>query len=347
VLKRPTVHDVAAQAGVSIKTVSRVVNAEANVSPELRDRVLAAVKDLQYVQNSVARSLKVGLGDTVGVVIDSIADPFFAALTSAAEATALEAGLNVVFGSTGHDAGRERRQVERMAMQQVRGLILAPVQGDHSYLTHYRHSLPVVLVDRALETDNFDTVLVDDYNATREAVKHLLRHGHRHIAFIGADPRFVTVTERLRGYHDAMDRAGVPRDRGLVAPGISEDGAGAATLLLLRERPDVTALFAANTTACLGAVHILHSARRTDVAMVGFGDFPLAGMLEPGITCVDQDPRRIGEVATEQLLARLGLGPVEPSRQPTTEPATVQPGERVVLPTRLVQRGSGEIVAAR
>jgi LacI family transcriptional regulator len=333
---------------VSIKTVSRVVNAEANVSAELRDRVLAAVKDLHYLQNSVARSLKVGLGDTVGVVIDSIADPFFAALTSAAEATALEAGLNVVFGSTGHDAGRERRQVERMAMQQVRGVILATVQGDHSYLTRYRHSLPVVLVDRALETDSFDTVLVDDYNATREAVKHLLRHGHRRIGFVGADPRFVTMTEWLRGYHDAMDRAGVPRDQGLVAPGITEDGAGAATLLLLRERPDVTALFAANTTACLGAaVHSLHCARRTDVAMVGFGDFPLAGMLESGITCVDQDLRLIGEVATDHLLARLGLGPVKPSRQSPTEPASVRPRERVVLPTRLVQRGSGEIVAAR
>ena len=346
-LKRPTVHDVAAEAGVSIKTVSRVVNAEANVSADLRDRVLAAVDHLHYVPNSVARSLKVGLGDTIGVVIDSIADPFFAALTSAAEATALEAGLNVVFGSTGHDTGRERRQVERMAMQQVRGVILAPVQGDHSYLTRYRPGLPVVLVDRALETDGFDTVLVDDYNATREAVKHLLRHGHRRIAFVGADPRFVTMTERLRGYHDALDRAGIPRDQELVTPGITEDGAGAATLLLLRERPDVTALFSANTTASLGAVHALHTARRTDVAMVGFGDFPLAGTLEPGITCVDQDPRLIGEVATDHLLARLGLGRMKPSRQPTTQSATARPGERVVLPTRLVQRGSGEIVASR
>jgi len=338
--RRPTVHDVAAEAGVSIKTVSRVVNDEANVSTELRDRVRAAVDDLHYVPNSVARSLKVGLGDTVGVVIDSIADPFFAALTSAAEATALEAGLNVVFGSTGRDPGRERRQVERMAMQQVRGVILAPVQGDHSYLARYHNRLPVVLVDRELEADSFDTVLVDDYGATRGAVQHLLRHGHRRIAFVGADPSLVTTTERLRGYHDALDRAGVRRDSGLVTTGMTEAGAGEATLMLLRGRPDVTAFFTANTVASLGAVHTLHTVRRTDVAMVGFGDFPLAGTLEPGITCVDQDPALIGEVATSHLLARLGL-------RPGSAAASARPGERVVVPTRLLQRGSGEVVAPR
>ena len=337
--KRPTVHDVAAEAGVSIKTVSRVVNAEANVSAEVRSRVLAAVDTLHYVPNSVARSLKVGLGDTVGIVIDSIADPFFAALTSAAEAMALEAGLNVVFGSTGYDAGRERHQVERMAMQQVRGVILAPVQGDHSYLTRYRHSVPVVLVDRALELDDYDTVLVDDYGATRLAVEHLLRHGHRRIAFVGAEPRFVTMTERLRGYRDGLADAGLPLDPALVPHHVADEaGAGAATSLLLRERPDVTALVAANTRAGLGVVHALHTARRTDMAMVGFGDFPLAGTLEPGITCVDQDPRMIGEVAIGHLLARLGS---------EDQSAVTRPGERVVLPTRLVQRGSGEIAAPR
>jgi LacI family transcriptional regulator len=101
----------------------------------------------------------------------------------------------------------------------------------------------------------------------------------------------------------------------------------------------VTALFCANTRAGMGAVHALHSARRTDVAMVSFGDFPLAGTLEPGITCVDQDPRLIGKVATDHLLSRLGLG--------TQVATTTRAGERVLVPTRLVLRGSGEIEARR
>jgi LacI family transcriptional regulator len=177
VLKPPTVHDVAAEAGVSLKTASRVV----------------------------------------GDVINPIADPCCAAVTSA-EATAPEAGLNVVFGSTGDDAGRESRQVERMAVRQARGRILAPVQGEHTYLTRYRHSLPVVVIDRAPETDGFDTVLVDDYNATGQAVQHPLRHGHRRIALVGADPPLRHHDRALRWYHDALDRAGVPRDRDLVTP---------------------------------------------------------------------------------------------------------------------------------
>lgn len=339
-MKRPTVHDVAAEAGVSIKTVSRVVNGEGNVSEGVRERVLAAVEKLHYVPNSLARSLKVGLGDTIGVVVDSIADPFFASLTSATESAALEAGLTVVFGSTGYDSERERRQVERMMMQQVRGVVLAPVRGDHSYLDRYRQSVPVVLVDRSLEGDAFDTVVVDDYGATREAVEHLLSHGHRKIAFIGGDGRFDTTTERLRGYRDCLAAAGVDEDPELVSEDKAETPeAEAETLRLLDERPDVTAIFSANTRASLGVVHALHSARRTDVAMVSFGDFILAGTLEPGITCVDQDPELIGTVATRRLLARLGLDGEE------VAPGTA--AERVVVPTRLVQRGSGEIEATR
>jgi LacI family transcriptional regulator len=340
-MSRPTVHDVAEEAHVSIKTVSRVVNGEVNVSDAVRHRVLAAVEKLHYVPNGMARSLKVGLGDAVGVVIDSIADPFFAALTSAVEARALEAGLTVVFGSTGYDASRERRQVERMVMQQVRGVVLAPVQGDHSYLAGYRRSVPVVLIDREVEHGDYDTVLVDDHGATCQAVQHLIDHGHRRIAFIGKDSRFPTMTERHRGYSDCLAQAGIPEDPALAPSEAADEAGGAAAVLrLLRERPDVTALFCANTWAGLGAVHALHTGQRTDVAMVSFGDFPLAGTLEPGVTCVDQDPRLIGEVAIERLLSRLGLG-----AQPPAATGTVP--QRTILPARLVVRGSGEIEAPR
>jgi LacI family transcriptional regulator len=339
-VRRPTVHDVAAEAGVSIKTVSRVVNGEGNVSVEVRARVLEAVDKLHYVPNTLARSLKVGLGDTIGVIVDSIADPFFASLTSAAESAALEAGLSVVFGSTGYDSERERRQVERMLMQQVRGVVLAPVRGDHSYLDRYRESVPVVLVDRSLAEGSFDTVVVDDYGATRDAVEHLLRHGHRKIAFIGGDSRLDTTTERLRGYRDCMADAGVGVDPELVSEQRAETAeAEAETLRLLDERPDLTAIFSANTRASLGVVHALHSVGRTDVAMVSFGDFILAGTLEPGITCVDHDPGMIGMVATQRLLARLGL-----DEEGTSKDAAA---ERILVPTRLIERGSGEIEVPR
>ncbi|MDO9380498.1 MAG: LacI family DNA-binding transcriptional regulator [Nocardioidaceae bacterium] len=337
--RRPTLHDVAAEAGVSIKTVSRVVNGSEQVSPDLRLHVQDVVDRLNYVPNTLARSLKAGTGDTIGVVIDTIADPFFAALTSAVESTALESGLNVVFGSTGYVPERERSQIERMAMQQVRGLVLAPVLGNHEYLARFRGSFPIVLVDRSFEIDGYDTVVVDDRGATRDAIGHLLARGHRRIAFVGRDERFPTTSDRLDGYHDALHAAGIPVDPLLAPRGqAEEDAAERAVHDLLGTDDGPTAIFSANPRASLGVVHALHELRRTDVALVSFGDFPLARTLEPAVTCVDQDPHRIGAVATTQLLRRLGF---DEGRD------RIGPAERVVVPAALIARGSGEIEVPR
>ena len=299
-----------------------------------------AVKSLNYVPNSLARSLKVGLGDSVGVVIDGIADPFFSALTSAVETVAHQAGLNVVLGSTGLDPERERAQVERLMMQQVRGLVIAPAPGDHGYLSQLHASVPVVCVDRALEVDGFDTVLVDDYAATRDGVAHLIAHGHRSIAFVGGDARLVTITERLHGYRDSLTAAGIEVEERLISRDDAETKqAELAVLAMLRDNPDVTAVFSANARASLGVVHGLHLTGRTDIAMVSFGDFLLAETLNPGVTAIDHDPAVIGEVAAGILLSRLGLAD-------GAEDVAPQPG-RVSVPTRLIERGSGEIEAPR
>ena len=302
--RRPTLHDVAAHAGVSIKTVSRVVNGSPSVSESVRSRVSDSIAELRYVPNSFARSLKSGGGDTIGVVMDSIADPFFAALMSAVESRALEAGLSVIFGSTGSDPDRERQQVERMAMQRVRALILAPVTGDHAYLE--RLTFPIVMVDRQVELGGFDIVAVDDRGLTRRAVDHLVEHGHRRIAFVGNDTRFPTTSHRLLGYRDALAAAGVEPDAAWYAEGHGDQDEAidhVQRLLALPEPP--TALFAANPRAGMGAVHALHTAARTDVAMISFGDFPMAGTLSPAITCVNQDPHGIGVAATERVLVHL------------------------------------------
>ena len=226
-MKKPTVHHVAAEAGVSIKTVSRVVNGAANVSPEVRERVERAIEQLHYVPNTLARSLKAGRGDTIGVVIDTIADPFFAALTSAVEEAALAEGLGTVFGSTGFDADRERAQVERMAMQRVRALILAPAQGTHDYLRRFDASFPMVMVDRTVALPGYDTVRVDDAGLAHRAVAHLCAHGHRRVAFVGSDERFATTRDRLAGYRRALAEVGVEPRPEWVRPGPTRDVDGA------------------------------------------------------------------------------------------------------------------------
>lgn len=332
--RAPTLHDVAAAAGVSIKTVSRVVNGATTVDPELRRRVETVVEQLQYVPNPLARSLKAGTGDTIGVVVDTIADPFFASLTSAVEDAALASGLGVVFGSTGFDAGRERAHVARMAMQRVRALILAPSGGGHEYLERYRGSLPVVLIDRPVEEATYDVVRVDDVGLAQEAVAHLAAHGHRRIAFVGSDERFLTTRDRLTGYARALAEVGNAVDPDLVRPGPTRDIDGAqatADLLALPDPP--TAIFAANPRAAIGIVHALHTSGRQDVAFVSFGDFPLAATVSPAVTVVDQDPTAIGTAAMARVLAHLD--------------GTAERAEDVIVPTRLVVRGSGEIEAPR
>ncbi|WP_375000786.1 LacI family DNA-binding transcriptional regulator [Aeromicrobium sp. CTD01-1L150] len=333
-MKAPTLHDVAAEAGVSIKTVSRVVNGATTVDPELRTRVEEVVERLQYVPNTLARSLKAGTGDTIGVVIDTIADPFFASLTSAVEDVALEAGLGTVFGSTGFDSARERSQVSRMAMQRVRALILAPTAGGHEYLQQVRPALPVVLVDRAVADGSYDVVRVDDEGLAHQAVAHLTARGHRRIAFVGSDKRFITTRHRLDGYHRALAEVDTSADPELVRPGPTRDvDATEETLDLLALKEPPTAIFAANPRAAIGVAHALHTTSRPDVAFISFGDFPLARTLEPAVTFVDQDPSAIGAAAMERVLAHLD--------------GTAGQTQDIIVPTRLVERGSGEIEVRR
>ncbi len=323
-------HDVAAEAGVSIKTVSRVVNGASNVSLPVRARVETAVEKLHYMPNTLARTLKAGTGDTIGVVIDTIADPFFAALTSAVEARALEAGLGTVFGSTGFDPVRERSQVERMAMQQVRGLVLAPTEGPHDYLARFRTSFPIVMVDRAVEQDGYDTVRVDDVGLARRAVDHLTAHGHRRIAFIGSDERYVTTRARLRGYRDALHAVGVEPEPSWVRPGPTSDVDAAAVVVGLLDTVDVpTAIFAANPRAAIGVAHALHTADRADIAFISFGDFPLAMTLRPAVTYVDQNPVAIGLAAMDRVLRHFQGNPGD--------------AKDILVDAALVARGSGEL----
>ncbi len=329
-MKRPTLNDVAAEAGVSAKSVSRVINGASNISPGLRDRVEAAVEKLNYVPNTLARTLKVGTGDTIGVVIDTISDPFFAAVMSAVETTALDAGLGTVFGSTGFDPDRERRQIERMAMQQVRALILAPVARSHDYLRRFAAGLRIVMIDRAAEIGTYDTVRVDDRGVSRDAIEHLVRHGHRRIAFVGADQTISTARDRFAGYEDVLAEHRIELDDGRCCLEPATEAEAVDVLERLMAVPDPpTAVFTANPRAGSRMAYALHTTGRAGLAFISFGDFPLSGLLRPAVTYVDHDPWAIGRVAMRRVLEGLGGDPGPP--------------RDIFVDTVLVPRGSGEI----
>jgi LacI family transcriptional regulator len=331
---RPTIRDVAALAGVSVKTVSRVVNGEGYVSGETTARVRRAIEQLDFRPNFTASTLRRtgGRTKTIGLVLEDLANPFSAAVVRAVEDVARHRGVMVLAGSVDEDPERERALVADFLAHSVDGLIIVPAAADQSYLAPDRRSgTPVVFVDRPPQNLNADVVVAANREGAAVGVEHLIRHGHRRIAFIGDLPAIRTAADREAGYRDAMARHGIAVDESLVCRNVrGVDQAIQAVEQLLGGPSSPTAVFAAQNVLALGAYAALRRlGRRADTALVGFDDFPVADLLEPGVTVVAQDPSRIGTLAAETLFRRLD----------GDDGAT----NTHVVPTELIERGSGEI----
>ncbi|MGF1648219.1 MAG: LacI family DNA-binding transcriptional regulator [Kineosporiaceae bacterium] len=331
--RRVTLLDVARRAGVSVTTVSRVVNEGPNVRPDVRERVRAAVAELGYRPHPVARSLRSGRDATIGVVVDSLADIFFATIADTVERLAVPRGLAVTIGTSGRDHEREHGLVELFLERQVAGLVLVPVADSPGYLPLLGRGTPAVFVDRPV-AGPFDAVIGDDHGGALRGTSHLLDHGHRRIAFLGDSTLIHTSRARLDGYRQALAAAGVPVADEIVVTGCPQppEAAAAVERLLAADAPP-TAIFSSNMRCTVGAVSVLHSRARTDVAVVGFGDFPLADVLDPAVTVLDQDPVGVATRATRRLFDHLDGTAAE-------EPVTS------VVPVHLVPRGSGELPCA-
>jgi LacI family transcriptional regulator len=328
--------EVAALAKVSIKSVSRVVNHESGVSPALARRVMSALERLDYRHNLTASSLRRsdGRSATIGVVLEDVANPFSSSLHRSIEDVAVERGVLVLAGSSDEDEARERSLVRAFASRRVDGLIIQPATHDHSYLLAERRAgTAIVFVDRPPTYFDADTVLTDNAAGVRRGVKHLASHGHKRIAFLGDLHTISTAAERFRGYKEELAALRIPFDEGLVhldLHGIEKAEAATTAMLALKRRP--TALFAGQNLVTIGAFRALRRAGlHQKVALVGFDDFLLADLLEPGITVIAQDPRAIGRTAAEVMFHRLD-GDRSPSRQH-------------VVVTKMITRGSGEIAA--
>ncbi|WP_225800570.1 LacI family DNA-binding transcriptional regulator [Streptomyces sp. NK15101] len=328
---RPTMKDVAARAGVGLKTVSRVVNGEPGVTPDTERRVREAIEALGFRRNDSARVLRKGRTATVGLVLEDLADPFYGPLSRAVEEVAREHGALLFNGSSAEDPDREQELALALCARRVDGLIVIPAGGDHRYLEpEIRAGVATVFVDRPAGGIDADVVLSDSFGGARAGVAHLVAHGHRRIGFIGDRPRIHTARERLRGYRAAMEDAGLDVADAWVSLGPTgpERVAEAAEAMLSGPEP-VTALFAGNNRVTVTAVRVL-AGRERPVALVGFDDIELADLL--GITVIAQDAAALGRTAAKRLFRRL--------EGADEAPATV------VLDTRLIARGSGEIPPA-
>jgi LacI family transcriptional regulator len=331
---RPTMIEVAESAGVSLKTVSRVVNGEAGVSPALATRVQAAIEALDYRPNIGASTLRRSdrRTATIGLLLEDVGNPFSASLHRAVEDEARPRGVQVLTGSLDEDPIRERELARAFTMRRADGLILAPASPDQSYLkVDVEAGTPVVFVDRSPVGLAADAVLTTNVTGATEAVGHLVSHGHRRIACLGDYARIATAADRHRGYRNALDDRGLPYDRALVVRDLHDSTAAEAAVMALLRQPDPpTALFTSQNLVTIGAVRALRRlGRHHDVALVGFDDFPLADLLEPGVTVVSQNPALMGQTAARALFARID-GDTEPPREHW-------------IPTTLIRRGSGEI----
>jgi LacI family transcriptional regulator len=328
---RPTMRDVAQRAGVSLKTVSRVINAEPGVAAETALRVGGAIAELGFQRNDLARSLRQGRSSsTIGLVIEDVGNPFYSGIAQAVERAARAHGCLLITSSCEEDPERELELVQALLRRRVDALLIVPASRNHAYLPReLGGSTPIVFLDRPPEGIDADCVLLDNQGGARMAVDHLLDQGHRRIAYIADPDTLYTAAERLAGYRHAMTAAGATIDPALVRLG-SHDAAQAEAavreLLALPTDRRPTALFCSNNRHTVGALHALRGLEN-EVALIGFDDFELADLL--GTTVVRHDSQDLGLHAAALAFGRLD-GDDGPPR-------------RVILDTQIVARGSGEV----
>ncbi|HVU32490.1 MAG TPA: LacI family DNA-binding transcriptional regulator [Opitutaceae bacterium] len=338
----PTIHDVARVAGVSPSTVSNVLNGRRErMRAETCERVIQAMAELGYAPNEMARGLKAGFLPTIGLIVPSVANPFWGAFARSVEHAALGRNCQVLLCNGERDPQREQQYAESMLTRGIRGLILgsAPLSMKHM-IGLVKRGLNVVTFDREAggsDTIEFDSVRVDNAAGARVAVEHLLDLGHRRIGFVSGPISSLSRSDRYEGYRSALAARGIPLDPGIVWTESVADadeegttiGREAAIALLARPNPP-TAFFAINDTTAFGVYAGIRRAGLElprDVSVVGFDDIRLCEVVTPTLTSVRQPLDELMRSAVEMLLARL--------EQKQTGPAT-----HITLPAELVLRGS-------
>jgi LacI family transcriptional regulator len=329
VRRRATLRDVADAAGVSRSTASRALTGQGYVAEAVRDRVRSTARELGYVPDAMARTLKQQVSRSIGILVTDLRNQFYADLAAGASQQAKASGYTTMLVDDGPSDGDDDLVAEAFVALRVGGVIVTPTSAAvPEYLG--RHRIPMVEVDRQFTQGVNDGVVVDNRAGARAATEHLLGHGHRRIALFIDETDWTTGEGRCQGYRDALQDAGVEVDPELVISAgwdVEDSRTRALAMLAAPDRP--TAVFAANNVLAEGvwrAIAELGLAVPGDVSLVAFDDAPWMSMVTPGVTAVAQDSVELGAAAVRRLLARL--------ESPATAPETT------VLEVTLRTRGS-------
>lgn len=347
----PTIDEVAAAAGVGRATVARTLGNYGSVSPRTRARVMEAADRLGYRPNAIARSMATGTTHTIGVVLADVANPFFSSVLRGISDTMKAHGYDAIVLNTDEKLAREKDAIDVLLDKQVDGIVISSAADRDAAVPHIEaatsRGIPVVLVDRQLETVSLDQVVVNNREVSAAAVAELIGCGHERIGFVWGPVTIEPATdieamyeivshalwsdgERLLGYLDAITAAGLPFDTALVSHVLkTEQQAERAVSGMLSLKDPPTAVFATETDAVVGTLRAIRRAGLRcpqDVSVIGFDDSPWATLVEPPLTIIDQPVHELGATAAQRLLSRL--------RDNSMEATTI------VLPARYIARGS-------
>lgn len=334
---RATIRDVARLADVGIKTVSRVMNDEPNVSSSTAERVRQAAAALNYLPDIAAGNLRRSdrRTRTIGLLVGDVTDPFFALVHRTVEDVATGEGFSVFASSSDDNHSKERSALDAFIQRRVDGLILTPTAASQARLSaEQERGTPLIFIDRVPNGILSDAVASDHAAAAARATTHLIRHGHRRLAALFDLADIWTTRERRRGFREALARAGIPEGDNTTVIGIrNEEQARQAVHRLLTGPNPPTAILAGRNSLTIGSIRALrHLGQHRHVALVGLDDIPTADLMEPGITVVEQRPSQIARLAVERLFARLN--------------GSNEPFQTIEVATELIERGSGEIFPA-
>lgn len=333
----PTVSEVARAAGVGTTTVSRVINGGDRVSPKTLAHVQRVIEAMGYMPNQAARVLKGHRTKTIGLVIPSIADPFFSSCAEAVQAVALANDSLLIVTTSHNDPHTEIENLNILISHRVDGFIVAPANSQSQVLRDLlkRVAVPVVAIDRPVSDSFVASVVTDNFKGARSATQHLIDHGYKRIVCLTGESTLFTIQERVRGYRAAVDSAGLPSTLNTSIKDYRSAEYAIESMLSGANPPD--ALFTMKNSATIYAFEVLQKlniAVPKTVALLGFDDFELASTVRPSISVVQQPVEEIGRVAAELLFEQL-LGP-----RNTRIPGKSKRPRQVVLETRLVQRSS-------
>lgn len=322
-----SIKDVAKAAGVSTATVSRVLANNAPIRPETRERVMQAIEKLDYRPNLIARSLRAQKSVTIGLVVSDIRNPFFTAIGRAVEDTAYEQGYSVLVCNTDENSEKEKLYLNVLHDENVAGVIFSPTHQFNVSSQTFRSKIPFVIIDRTVDTNDADMVLLDNVSAAYELTSHLIENGYRKIAGLFGNAS-TTGKDRQLGFQNAHnDNNQEPVAIRFIEPRIKHGYAVTTELLSQAESPD--AIFTSNSLLTAGAFQAIRDCGLkvpNDIALVGFDETTWGSLVNPPITVIAQPTEEIGRTATELLFQRIA----EPDRAPKT----------VILKGKLLVRGS-------